>query len=1058
MASSENSKKTLPNAENRPKTGTASKIADSASVPLVHRLLLSLVLFVAQAHAGGNDDAWAFLDQPCTECHEGTFPGDTEAREHPNILFISIDDLRPELGCYGVEAVHSPNIDRLAETGVRFDRAYCQIAVCNPSRVSLLTGLRPDSAKVWTLDVRFRDTIPDIVTLPQHFKQHGYHAVSFGKIFHNPWPDNASWSEPHHWPKNSKLWSEAAKKQLADFRDEMRADGKNDAAIQRMRAPATEIVDYSDSEHIDGAIADQAIAAMKRLAAKEQPFFLAAGFIRPHLPFVVPRKYWQLYDREKIPLASNQAIARGAPDFALNTMYELRDYMDYSSTANPRNGSLTQTQQRELKHGYYASVSFIDAQIGRLLGELDSLGLRERTIVVLWSDHGWKLGEHNSWCKQTNYEIDNRVPLIIRDPRAAVNGRSTQSLVELVDLYPTLCDLAAIPAAKHLEGVSLAPILADPAKIVKSAAFSQFRRRTKSADLMGYTMRTDRYRYVEWIDRQTKKILARELYDHDSDPGESRNLAGGDAEKERVRRLSAQMWETLPKPPAFTGKSRPILRFRNKRSEKLAVFWLTEDGQRRKVGEIAPGRQLTQNTTKGHRFIVEGVETGFRKMVAVKQAEETVVLAAGKPKSGPNIVVIMGDDWSWPHAGILGDPVAETPNFDRIAREGVLFENAFVSAPSCTPSRFAIATGQYHWRLGEGANLGGSLAADIPVYPDLLAEAGYLTGYSRKGASPSKHTYRSNDPFGPRYQNFTEFLKRRKPGQSFCYWYGAGEPHRPYDWRASLDSDLDLSKIEIPACLPDNKTIRTDLGDYYLRVRKLDRLAGEILGHLENAGELENTIVVMAGDNGMPFPRCKATLYDMGTRTPLAIRWGANVAAGRKISDFVSLTDLAPTFLEAAGLPVPKPMTGRSLMPQLTSGKSGWIDAKRTYVLTGMERHVYPNPSRAVRTEQFLYIRNQSPETWPNGEIPGQQPRFDFTKTPWPTVSGAFSYNVDPSPTKQWMLENPNRGDRLNELAFGRRPDEELYDLRNDPHQLRNVANDPAFSGAIQDLRRKLGE
>lgn len=243
-----------------------------------------------------------------------------EATAKPNILFIAVDDLRPELGCYGVDEIRSPNIDRLASSGVLFERAYCQLAVCNPSRVSLMTGLRPDSVKVWTLDVRFRHTVPDVVTLPQQFMKHGWHAVSFGKIFHNPWPDNASWNEPHQWPKNAGLWSDEAKQRLAEYREKMRADGKSEAAIRRMRAQATEIVDIPDSEHVDGAIADQALKAMRRLAKKDQPFFLAAGFIRPHLPFVVPRKYWDLYDREKIPLAENDFIPKDAPEFAMSTL------------------------------------------------------------------------------------------------------------------------------------------------------------------------------------------------------------------------------------------------------------------------------------------------------------------------------------------------------------------------------------------------------------------------------------------------------------------------------------------------------------------------------------------------------------------------------------------------------------------------------------------------------------------------------------------------------------------------------------------------------------------
>ena len=597
-------------------------------------------------------------------------------------MFIAVDDLRPELGCYGVEAIKSPNIDRLAESGMVFERAYCQVAVCNPSRVSVMTGLRPDTSKVWTLDVRFRHTVPDAVTLPQHLRKHGYHAVSFGKIFHNPWPDNVSWDEPHAWPKGSKLWSADAKRRHKEYREQMRADGKTEAKIKRMRAPAIEILDIPDSEHIDGAIAEQALGAMRRLAKGEKPFFLAAGFVRPHLPFVVPRKYWELYDRDKIPLAEHASLPDGAPSFATNTVYELRDYMDYADAPDPRRGILSEARRRELKHGYYASVSLIDAQVGRLLDELETLGLAEDTIVVLWGDHGWKLGEHNSWCKQTNYEVDTRSPLIIRAPGVAKFGKSTRSLVEFVDIYPTLCELAGAPLAPHAEGVSLVPVLKKPKRSVKDVAISQFPRRDGKTQLMGYSMRTDGHRYVEWIDRKTRDPVAFELYDHKTDPGETKNLA--DVEKGLVAALGEQLWKTLPKPEPFT----PAIR---------------------------------------------------------------------KPER-PNIVVFMADDWSYPHASAYGDKTVKTPNFDRIAREGVLFNQAYVSTPSCTPSRTSILTGQHHWRLKEGDSLGGSLREEFPVYTELLAKAGYHVGRYGKGVWPSKHTFRKRDSFGERFKNFRRLL------------------------------------------------------------------------------------------------------------------------------------------------------------------------------------------------------------------------------------------------------------------------------------------------------------
>ncbi|NNE93385.1 MAG: sulfatase [Verrucomicrobiales bacterium] len=413
----------------------------------------------------------------------------------------------------------------------------------------------------------------------------------------------------------------------------------------------------------------------------------------------------------------------------------------------------------------------------------------------------------------------------------------------------------------------------------------------------------------------------------------------------------------------------------------------------------------------------------------------------------PNILVLIADDWSWPHAGALGDPVVKTPTFDRLVAEGVLFEKAFTPAPSCTPSRHAIASGQEHWRLGEGVNLGGSIGKDVPVYPDLLAGAGYVTGFSRKGTAPSKHQFRGSDPFGPKFKNFAEFIRQRPDGQPFCFWYGAGEPHRPYDLGGGKKAGIDPKKIRVPSFLPDNETVRSDLADYYLRIERFDRDAGEILNQLEKRGELDKTLVILTSDNGMPFPRCKATLTDCGTRVPLVIRFGSG---GRKISKgLVSLVDLAPTILEAAGLPIPKEMTGKSLLPVLR----GTADrAPRSHVLTGMERHVYANPSRAIRTSEFLYIRNFSPKTWPTGRVhPGPQPVFDFDQTPWPIVPGAFSYNIDPGPTKQWMLQNAP-----DHVAFSVRPLEELYELKSDPDQTGNRVKDPALRKVRDRLSRLL--
>jgi iduronate 2-sulfatase len=325
------------------------------------------------------------------------------AASGPNVLFIAVDDLRCELGCYGVKEIKSPNIDRLAARGVVFDHAYCQQAVCNPSRASLLTGLRPDTIRVWDLVTSMRKQVPDVVTLPQYFKQNGYYTVGMGKIFHNTFPDPRSWSVPQQpAPAPTFEYSEEVLKKLNQARTDARRAGMTEQEIaNRIRGPATECVDVPDNQRYDGSLGDLALKELRKAAAQKAPFFFAVGFIRPHLPFTPPKKYWDLYDPANLPLAPNGYLPRGMPtvafgDKSMGGMYELRDCMDFKNAPSPFVGSLPEVEQRRLKHGYYASVSFTDVQVGRLLDEADRLGFGENTIIILWGDHGWKLGLYSA--------------------------------------------------------------------------------------------------------------------------------------------------------------------------------------------------------------------------------------------------------------------------------------------------------------------------------------------------------------------------------------------------------------------------------------------------------------------------------------------------------------------------------------------------------------------------------------------------------------------------------------------------------------------------------------
>ena len=496
--------------------------------------------------------------------------GPSPAADRPNVLFVTIDDLRPELGCYGNTDIRTPHFDRFAEQAAVFLRAYCQAAVCAPSRASVMTGLRPDSTRVWDLRGKFRENLPDVVTMPQHFHAHGYYTVSMGKIFHNHMPDRVSFDEPDLRPAaymtpelidrepESFYHDEDLNRELAEVRQRRLKRNPNVYADGWAYGRSTESFDGPDNKFYDGAQTELAVETMARLKKKDQPFFLALGYYRPHLPFVAPKKYWDLYERDSLPPAANPFLPKNAPVMAMNSAYELKGCYDLEHVQHPAAESLTERESRLLKHGYYASVSFVDACFGKLLKGLEQLGLDDNTIVVVWGDHGWKLGEHGSWCKQTNYDIDIRVPLLLRVPGQNSKGVQCRRLVELVDLYPTLCEAAGIDVPQNMEGTSFLPLLSDPAQPWKTAAFSQFHRNPRvtpdKGRYMGYSMVTSDFHYVEWRTWDHLKGIAGdtaavELYDLTRDPEENENVAAQNSYAATVRRLAARLKRDWPKTP-----------------------------------------------------------------------------------------------------------------------------------------------------------------------------------------------------------------------------------------------------------------------------------------------------------------------------------------------------------------------------------------------------------------------------------------------------------------------------------------------------------------------------
>ena len=453
-----------------------------------------------------------------------SLPGYSQTR--PNVLFITVDDLRPQLGCYGDRVVKSPNIDRLARQSRVFRRAYCQQALCSPSRTSLLTGKYPTSTQIFDIETHFRQTIPQAVTLPQYFRQHGYVTVGLNKVFHlvgfeprlfGNLNDTASWSQPHWLPTRSG-WGPEGEAIYQKNKAELLKKGPVGYG-NIPRSVAYEAPDVPDSTLMDAETALEAIRRLRQL--KSRPFFLAVGFYKPHLPFVAPKKYWDLYDEATLTLPENRFLPRNAPAYVGASLTELRSYTNISKT-----DEIDDAQGRKLLHGYLASISYVDAQIGLVLDELERLGLRRNTIVVLLGDHGFQVGEHGFWgSKHTNFETSTRAPLLISAAPGSGMGRdlkagNTDALVEFLDIFPTVLELAGLPPKKDNEGRSLLPLLRNPKQSFREMAQSWY----PKGNRMGHSIRTDRYRFTAW--KAEDGTVEYELYDHRTDPQENENVAG----------------------------------------------------------------------------------------------------------------------------------------------------------------------------------------------------------------------------------------------------------------------------------------------------------------------------------------------------------------------------------------------------------------------------------------------------------------------------------------------------------------------------------------------------
>ncbi len=451
-----------------------------------------------------------------TECRSAISESPPEEKK-TNVLFIIVDDLRNDLGCYGHSMVQTPNINKLAKEGLIFDYAYCQVPVSGASRACLLTGLRPSAERFKTYDTWQDVDAPGIISLPGHFKKNGYTTLSRGKVYHHINDAMDSWSEkPWDAINNRRTWR--------DYATEKNIELNNNPEI--MAGPAYECADVEDTVYRDGKLAKKAISDLAGLKESGDNFFLAVGFVKPHLPFNAPNKYWDLYDENEIQLAPNPEAPEDAPEQAMHSFGELRAY-----SGIPKEGPVPDSTAKKLIHGYYACTSYIDAMIGSVLFSLDTLGLAENTIVVLLADHGWHLGEHGLWCKHCNFDKVLRVPLIIRIP-GLEGGKRNKVLTELIDLYPTLCDLCSIEKPEHLEGKSLKHILKNPDSRHKEEIFSRYH--------AGETVINHKYAFTEWYTKDYETV-ARMLYNHDNDFSENHNISELPQNSELVREFSKKL-------------------------------------------------------------------------------------------------------------------------------------------------------------------------------------------------------------------------------------------------------------------------------------------------------------------------------------------------------------------------------------------------------------------------------------------------------------------------------------------------------------------------------------
>ncbi len=912
------------------------------------------------------------------------------AQARPNVVLIMADDLGyGDVSAYGSRRVQTPNIDRLAREGIQFSDGHAPAATCTPSRYALLTGeyaWRKPGTAILPGDAALIIE-PGRTTLASVFQRAGYATGVVGKWHLGLGPAGGPDWNGEVRPGPTDVGFDAA------FIMAATGDRVPTVYVENRRVvgldPADPIaVSYGDP--LGNSPTGRGNPDLLKLHPSHgHDQTIVNGISR--IGYMTGGKAALWKDEDMADVFTRQATAfieqhRAKPFF----LYFATHDPHVPRVPHPRFVGATSMGPRG------DAIAQLDWCVGQVLDTLDRLKLTKDTLVLFTSDNGPVVDD--GYQDQAVEKLGDHAPAgPFRGGKYSNFEAGTR--VPFIVRWP-----ARVKPAVSAALVSQIDLIASFAALV-GTPLSDSRARDSAnvlPALLG-TSKTARTLLVE----QAGSLALRQ--------GDWKYIAPGQGQ--RIQRNTNTETGNDPEPQLYDLAGDP--------------------GERTNLATTRPEK------VREMAALLDGIRRAGAQPAAIKR---------------PNILLAVADDWSFPHAGIYGDPTVSTPNFDRVAREGARFTHAFAAAPSCTPSRAALLTGQAVHRLEEGGNLHGFLPKAYPVFPDRLEQAGYSVGYSGKGWGPGRFEPggRERNPAGPLFKDFDDFMQRRPEGNPFYFWFGSHDPHRPYEAGTGAQSGLKADRVQVPRFLPDTLEVRNDLLDYYFAVQRFDRDLGHILGTLERAGELDNTIIIVTSDNGMPFPRAKANVYDPGVREPLAIRWPGVTRAGAVIDAFVSLTDIAPTVLDAAGV-TPQPggapgsptsiMTGRTLLPLLR----GESQPGRDRVFLERERHANVRrgdlsyPIRAIRTNDYLYIRNFRPDRWPAGD-PEQY-----------VAVGPFG-DIDGGPSKSLLLDRRTDPAVASSFHLGtaKRPAEELYDLRRDPDQLKNVAGEPAHRAAQQRLRAEL--